>query len=235
MINSVIAWLIAFIVSAAGNKSTDIPEAKETRSAALVRYESIATDVADVVWRNKPLFPGTDGRLQTAALIVSTMRFEGSFRKDVDTGAGKLSKGDHEKSVCLMQIHVGKKRTTPWNFVRDRFAVATDPSREIVQGWNAKELLADRKKCIEAGYRIMSESFHRCSNLPLDGRMRAYVSGSCTKGVTQSHNRIKLAHQWYKMHKPYFDDALAMQILHTKLPTDPFAPVYLTSNPWHRF
>lgn len=185
-----------------------IPEAQETVEQGMARYESIASDVAEVMRTEKPLFKGADGKLRTSALIMSVMLHEGGFRRDVDLGLGAHSKGDHGNSVCLMQLNVGKGRSFAWNVVKDRAPRPADPPSEIQQGWTAKELLADRKKCITAGLRVMRVSFASCGRMPQRDWLRAYASGSCDAGAPESASRMGLAFRWYAANRPAFDDSV---------------------------
>lgn len=203
-----IAWMIAFMVSQAPpGRDIYIPEAKESKEEALARYESIARDIAAVVTEEEPLFRGPQGRLKTASVILSIMRHEGAFRKDVDTGVGKMARGDQGRSVCLMQVNVGKGRTFPWNVVKNKPALPADPAGEVVQGWTGAELLADRKNCIRAGYRIIRVSFGSGGGLPPTEWLRVYASGSREGGSRESRSRMGLALRYFSEHRPSFNDA----------------------------
>jgi len=203
-----VAWIVAFIISSAPpGKQTYVPDAKETKEEAEARYESIAKDIVTVVSEEEPLFRGPMGRIKTASVILSIMRHESGFRKDVDTGVGKLAKGDHGNSVCMMQLNIGKGRTFPWNTVKNRAPTYGDPPDEIVQGWNQTEVLGDRTKCIRAGYRIIKVSFGASSGLPALDWLRVYASGSTDKGSAESRSRMGLALKYFGEHKPDFKDA----------------------------
>lgn len=107
----VIAWIVSLITSVApmGRKQY-IQEATEAVEETEARYNSIAFDAMSVAYdpQEKPLFPGSRGRARTVMVILAASTFESSFRKDVDLGIGKLSKGDSGKSWCLNQIQLGK-------------------------------------------------------------------------------------------------------------------------------
>ncbi len=205
---------MSFIVVAAPvDRPQFIPEAKETSEEATARYQSIADDIASVVWnpQNPPLFKGPEGRAKTAAIMLGIMKFESGFRKDVDLGVGKQSRGDGGRSWCLMQINIGNGRTMPWNIKYQRLPTPNDPKDEVVQGWTGLELVTDRKKCVEAGYRIMKVSFEMCHNLPVGDWLRVYASGSCDGGAKQSQARVNFGVKWFNANKPTFtdDEALA--------------------------
>jgi hypothetical protein len=213
-----IAWIVSFMVAVAPpGRPTYIPEATETRDEAMTRYESIAQDIAEVVWdaNEKPLFQGPNGRARTAALIMSVMLHESSFRKDVDTGIGKMARGDGGKSWCLMQMNIGSGKTIPWNTVKYRFAKPVcppgvtashcDQPDEVFTGFPGTLLVQDRKNCIRSGLRLIHGT--RCGGLPVREWLRAYASGSCEKGSTESQRRMDTAIAWYSTHKPVFTDA----------------------------
>lgn len=202
-----IIWLVSFMVSVAPpDRVHFIDEAKETKEEALLRYESIATDIATVVTTEAPVFKGEDARLKTSSIILSLMFFEGGFRKDVDTGLGKLAKGDNGNSACLMQLNVGKGRTIKWNTKEDRVPRWGDAPEDIHQGWTAEELLSDRKICIAGGLRTIRMSFRACGKLQPSEWLRAYASGSCEKGSKESKSRMNFAFRWYSMNRPDFKD-----------------------------
>lgn len=203
-----IAWLVAFMVAKAPlNRPHYIPEAKESPAETQARYEQIAHDIAEVLKTEKPLFKGPDGKVRTSSVILSIMFHESGFRRDVDLGLGKLARGDHGNSVCMMQINVGKSRTQKWNKVQNRFALPNDPATELEEGSSAAELLADRKKCIRHGLRLIRLSFASCGRMPQKDWLRVYASGSCSGGEKESASRMGVAMSWYKAHKPSFDDS----------------------------
>lgn len=185
-------------------------EAKETPEQAEERYHSIAEDITTVLWSNPSLFAGVDGRLKTASVVASIMFKEGSFRRDVDLGLGGAARGDGGSSWCLMQVKAGSGRTGTWNTAKHRFRQWGDPEGDLVQGWTGEELVQDRKKCIEAGYRIMSTSFSMCRKLPVEAWLRAYASGNCEDdggGAEKSVDRMKIAINWFNRHPPGIHDA----------------------------
>ena len=84
--------------------------AASRRTKRMARYESIARDVAAVAFdeAEEPLFPGPDGRAQTALFMLSIASFESAYRKRRRRRHGR---GDHGHSYCLMQIRVGDGTT----------------------------------------------------------------------------------------------------------------------------
>lgn len=222
--NAIIAWLVSFMVLVAPVTSPQFtPEAKETPEEMQARYESIASDIATFLWNpNHPeraLFSGDDGRGKTASVMMGIMQFESGFRKDVDYGLGHRGVGDGGRSFCLMQIQTGTNRTYAWNTVQNRFAYSNDPPDQVVQGWTGPELVQDRKKCIEAGWRIMKTSFAACRALPVSEWLRMYASGSCDEGSPQSRTRMNAGINWFNRNKPEFSDAAVLLSLSAPPPS----------------
>ena len=202
-----IVWMVAFMTQfSPPGGPTWVAEAKESKTEAEARYEDIAKDIQTVVSEEEPLFKGAYGRIRTASVILSIMFHESGFRKDVDLGLGKLAKGDGGNSVCMMQLNIGKGRTFAWNTKKLRPALPADPPDEVMAGWNQKEISADRKKCIRAGYRIIKISFGAGRSLPMLDWLRVYASGSTTAGSKESQARMGLALKYYAAHKPDFTD-----------------------------
>lgn len=206
-----IAWIVAFIVTQApAGRPQFIPEAKETVPEAEARYESIAKDIAAVVYdpSEAPLFKGPDGRIKTAAVILSIMTHESGFRKDVDLGKGGLSKGDSGQSWCLMQVRLGAASggKTWQRIILDDADGTFHFAFDGKTGLGGEDLVRDRKNCVRAGLHIMRRSFS-CPKLPVLNMLNLYASGSCDKGYEASERRMGLALRWFNGHKPDFDDA----------------------------
>lgn len=208
----VVAWILSFITTAAPvGRPQPVPETPEETKA---RYEAIAWDLADVVYdpMNPSLFEGEDGRSKTAAVLLSIMKHESDFRRDVDLNLGSVSRGDRGRSWCMMQINIGKGQTKPWNYTKGRFAYPKEmDSDDVIQdGWTGEELIQDRRKCILTGLRIAKTSMDACKSLPLEDQLRVYASGSCAKGGRASRARMKGGLSWYAKHTPTFKDADAL-------------------------
>lgn len=188
-----------------------IPEAQETVEDATSRYEDIAKDVAYVVWdpQEKPIFHGSRGRERTATVLLAVITFESAFRKDVDFGVGKMSRGDGGKSWCLNQVNLGKLNTsgsTPNRIVvtiGGRFKI-TDRQDE---GWSGQDLVDDRQKCFHSALAILRSSFASCGNNPIEERLTQYASGHCDQGEEASRIRMGLALRWMGTKLPKFKDA----------------------------
>lgn len=144
---------------------------------ALVRYESIAKDIATVALDESqaPLFAGSDGREKTALLLASIASFESFFRADVDEGRAR---GDHGGSWCLMQIQVGGR---------------------TAEGWTGKDLIGSRSKCLVAGLNRIRESFSMCRALPQHFRLAGYTAGRCVE-EPKAEQRMTRATKWLAAH-----------------------------------
>jgi hypothetical protein len=186
-----------------------IPEARETPEEAQERYESIARDAIEAVYDSseKPLFSGETARFKTLNVLLAVATFESSFRKDVDYGEGKLSRGDGGKSWCLNQLNLGKANAqgkTPTRIEVNigggyRFTTKAD------EGWGGEDLVSDRKKCFHAALAVLRTSFWSCGRSPLQDKLKVYASGSCEKGETESRRRMGLALRWMQR-APVFKD-----------------------------
>lgn len=165
------------------NTSRVLPtEQRETTEEGRARYEAIARDLTAVVFEEetKPLFPGKRGRERTVAVVLAVAQLESGFRKDVDLGAGRLGRGDHGRSWCLMQVQAGTTGTVP-------------SGSAITRGYTGADLVADRKKCFRAGIEMLRQSLSACKDQPLKDRLAVYASGSCDKGLAESRVRMALA------------------------------------------
>jgi hypothetical protein len=151
----------------------------EPQDETTARYESIARDAVAVAYDDteEPVFGGPHGRAETAVLMLSVASLESAFRKTVDDGVGR---GDHGRSYCLMQIHVGDGVTQ--------------------EGWTGPDLIADRTRCFRAALHALRGSFAACRRLPLKDRMSAYASGRCYEGAEVSRVRVGRALDWWGTH-----------------------------------
>lgn len=208
---TIIAWILSFLTShAPAGRPSPYPAARETKEAAEARYESISKDLAEVVFdpNEVPIFDGDDGRVKTLSVLEGIALFEsGGFRKDVDFGLPPHGRGDHGRSVCLMQINVGWGRTPSYNTVQHRYAFPGDPKSEVERGWTATELLKDRKKCFRTGLRMARQSFRACARSHLYNRLAVYTSGSCGRGLIESYKRVHTGLMWLRDNSPGFSDA----------------------------
>lgn len=153
----------------------------ESPEETMARYESIARDVAAVAYdeAEEPLFPGPEGRAQTALFMLSIASYESAYHKTVDQGLGR---GDHGRSYCLMQIRVGDGTTR--------------------EGWTGRQLVTDRTMCFRSALHILHGSFNVCRRLPIEDRMSAYATGHCFENADVSRSRVGRARNWWTTHAP---------------------------------
>jgi hypothetical protein len=131
---------------------------KEPLEQAELRYDSIADDIAAVVSdpEETPLFDGEAGREATGLLLASIAWHESAFRRDVDVCKGTRSKGDHGRSIGLLQLMSG-------------------PNYE---GHKAKEICADRKLAIRLGLHVLQRAKSTCGGPPRRW-LQSYAAGGC--------------------------------------------------------
>lgn len=208
----IVAWIVAFLTAhAPPSRPQFIPEAKETVAEAEARYESIATDLTEVVYDKSepPLFGGKNGRARTISVLESIMLFESGFRRDVDLGVGKYAKGDGGRSWCPMQIQLGVAQAN--GKTQQRIVLHDDGGFHFAfdgtSGLGGEDLVRDRKNCIRAGLHIVRSSFAACSRMPMIHRLNSYTSGRCDAGHDASKTRMGKALLWYGAHVPDFTDA----------------------------
>jgi hypothetical protein len=197
-------------------RGTDRPipaEQRETSEEGRVRYAQIARDLDEVLSApDAPrLFRGSKGKARTAALVLAVAYLESGFRKDVDLGEGKLGRGDHGRSFCLMQIQTGKGAGT---------VPATDP---VVAQWTGNDLVKDRKKCLRAGLAMLAQSLGECRLLKDErDRLSAYTTGTCRDDQSESRVRWGWARRIFALLPPPAPSAAPAPL--TLLPAIPVSP-----------
>ena len=141
------------------------------------RLRATAAAAVRVVEAAAPL-PGLTTEATVRLVLATAIVESAGLLPDVDTG--KL-RGDHGRSVCLMQINVGTGRVA-----------SADPE---VATWRAADLLADRAKCFRAGLEAARWSMRACGAAGLRGAdtLAAYVSGRCQPGFATARHRWYLA------------------------------------------
>ena len=224
-----IKWLTAVITFLAPvDMKHYLPEAMETVDQAKERREQIATAIVNVVWDEdeKPIFSGKFGRARTAMLLVGIAYMESGFRKDIDTGVGKMARGDFGKSWCPMQMNLGKKKVQ-----RDDGTWFEDSAEKTPEGWSGRDLVTDREKCYRAGLHAARGSILKCSvglakkgtrmkkkvdghvvevtleedqmvPLPFGDKLSAYATGSCLYNQAHSRSRIAKSFQLFEKFPP---------------------------------
>jgi len=178
-----IPWLLSVLVSwvPPGRHIEVYPDSWETKEQGIARYTSYAEDLLEVAFdpEEAPLFRGPPwaARLKTALLLAAISLKESGLRKDVDSDTGKLARGDHGRSVCVMQINLGEGKV---------------PLEGELGKWTAKDLvgLDNRKNCFRVGLRMVRRSFKACGGQTVS-KLAGYTSGSCDKGLAKSQERIR--------------------------------------------
>ncbi len=215
-----VAWIIAFLIAKVPPGQPQYGGLIETQQETEIRYESVAEDLAEVIANEPSFYAGDYGLARTATVMLSVAFFESGFSAKVDRG---LLRGDGGRSVCLMQVNVGKGRTSAWNKTTGKWASPADDPADVVLGWNADELIADRKRCFLAAHRLMRSSIASCSRLGALEGLRAYASGTCKDGSDASRRRMSVAVRWFNGHVPSFsnDDILFSKDLLSSLRFSP--------------
>lgn len=179
--NTLSTWIFTVLLSI-------VPPQKAVNESEVdmkARYESIATDMAEVIEKSKPIFNGKDAELRTAALLSSIAFYESGLRKDVDEGNAR---GDSGRSWCLMQINIGNGHV----LVGDA----------EMKSWTGKDLVTDRKKCFAAAIEVVRASMKQCSHLKDGSVLGGYTTGKCIANEKTATSRWNLSQQLIKKY-PY--------------------------------
>jgi len=139
---------------------------------------------------------------------------------DVKPGA----QGTYKK--CEFVPPANSIQSTPSRVVltKDGYELTSDQTR----GYNGQDLIADRGLCFTVGLRILRNSFHACSALPMLERLSAYASGNCADGREASRRRMTAAVRWMSSYPPPADDAQLVRLFTPAVPVPP-APNSLPS------
>ena len=142
-----------------------------------VRLRATARDAVVAVEAAAPL-PGLTREASLRLLLATAVVESAGLLPEVDGGTAR---GDHGRSVCLMQINVGRGHV--------------QSPHPLVASWRAADLLADRSKCFRAGLEAARWSMERCGAMGLRGAdtLAAYVTGRCASGLPTTRHRWFLA------------------------------------------
>lgn len=183
------------------------PDAKESEEDGLSRYNDIVRDAMAVAYdpAEAPLFSNDKiGRAKTLAVMLAIADSEsGGYRKDVDFGTGKLSRGDGGKSWCLMQVQTSKagddgRTQTRIGLKGETYEYFYDKSK----GYGGEDLVANRKTCFRVALHMARESFKACWQSPVEDRLSVYAGGDCTVGRAASRVRVGKAIRWLAQKAP---------------------------------
>jgi len=177
------AWLLSIMLAAVPPGHSSHPEeAKESKEAGRARYEAIAAAVAEASLDEDeaPLFAGDDGRLRTAALLLTISYHESHWRRHVDLGLGPLRYRGGGRYHCMMQILV-KGEETP-------------------EGWTAEELVKSRDKCFRRGLHILQRAKRYCDDAGPRAFLNHYATGRCDRGRKPVAKRWATFDRWLREH-----------------------------------
>jgi len=188
--NTLVTWMVGTMLLA-----SPVNPKFETKQEHKDRMVEIAEDIISVTYdtSESPIIPiGKDPRRLAAMLVFGVARHESSFYYNIDKNKGTNSRGDNGRSYCMMQIQVGKGKTS--------------------QGWSGPDLINDRKKCIKAGYQYMKRSFGACRRHGQLYGLSAYASGSCDKGRSVSKDMVNMGF-YYFYRSPKVEDEQVVEFL----------------------
>lgn len=180
---TIVAWLTSMMLSWIPAYVTDNANAVETRDEMKDRFTEIADDVYDVVKEDGNIFYGNHADIRSMWAILGTSHHETRWAKEVDVWTHEDTHVIKDGAWCLMQIQLGKKKIYLDGENKDYIV---DSNIVTLEGWSGRDLVADRKKCLKVGYRMIKQSFGACRNKPMSLWMAAYASGSCDRGHVRS-------------------------------------------------
>lgn len=156
--SAAVAWILSLLLYAAPPDRLDaMPGWTETPAARAARYQSIAEDVAAVVYAPGAivLYGGPRARAHTAALLVAVAVLESGLAADVDLGPcyrgrdGRSARCDRGRARCILQVHdaraEGNRRECiriALRLMRGSFGLASGMGRD--RGWDAATVAAHR-------------------------------------------------------------------------------------------
>jgi len=184
--NTLIIWMISVMLLI-----SPINPKFESEQEHADRMERIAEDIVSITYdkAEAPIIRiGKDPRRLATMLVFEVAKHESSFYYNIDKNKGYKPRGDNGRSWCLMQIHIGKGKT--------------------FQGWTGPELIADRKKCLKAGYQYMKQSFGACRRYGQAYGLSAYASGSCNKARNISKEMVNMGFYYYYKSPKISDDQI---------------------------
>lgn len=133
-------------------------------------YIDTTRNLSVVLQEEEPLFDGPFGRAKTATVLLALAKWETGFRNELS--------GDGGRSHCMLGIMTG---------IQGR-----------IREGSGQELREDKQRCFRAGLRIARNSLRRCRGL-MRFRLAAYASGSCSRGLEASSQRMRDAMRFWQM------------------------------------
>jgi hypothetical protein len=170
----VVEWLLALALQfAPPSQALRFPGYDETADATRVRYAAIAEDIVFVVQAHEPL-PGLT-RPESAAFVLAMAIGETGLALDADKGP------------CFRGRHLGRN-----------YAARCDGGRavgilQVQLSAGRAEHFADRRKLLAVGLKALRGSLLACWRLPVEERLAAYGSGSCSNDGGKAGSRKRFA------------------------------------------
>jgi len=179
MTKILIVILMQILLSAAPikiNQQLSIGEQQSVLQSETQRYQEISEAIIRVSQNAKPLESNSEfDVIKKIALISAIAVTESNLNKDVQYG---IVRGDKGRSVCLMQMNIGKAKTP--------------------EGWFAEDLTSDLDKCLTAGLRAAKQSIGACSHLKsYVDRLGGYTTGKCSDNEPESRKKMNLMFYYY--------------------------------------
>jgi hypothetical protein len=159
---TLVAWLVSAILS-----WTPMEGKSQERIDQLT---SIAEDIVDVVYDEKPAFHGPHALAHTALLLASIGSLETRFISRIQRGECKHGECDGGQAYCYLQIHTNAG-----------LELLESNPREVVGspgGITGADLLADPRLCMHVGLHMLRYS------------LRAYSTGD--KAFAQARDYLTL-------------------------------------------
>jgi len=167
-------WMVAILcLLAPPGRARSWDHSEETVAEGYARYWDLASDYEEVLSALPPSELAFGSKKRTAAYLLAIGWYESGFSRNADLGIGARSRGDGGRSVCHLQVNLGRGHTP--------------------EGWSAADVLADRTKCIRRGLAILKASLGACASSPVGDRLAVYASGACGRGLDASRVRVHLA------------------------------------------
>lgn len=207
--SQILDWSVKNMTSWIPPGTSNVSGAVESVNDGVIRYNSIASDAISVAYdsREQPLFTGQYARAKTLAVMLSIAGFESGYRKDVDSGVGRFSKGDGGRSWCLMQVQLSRLDPSTGK-TRRRIALKDDLYEFVsVGGFGGEDLVSDRKACFRVALHIIRKSFRACYSNPIEEKLAVYASGKCYRGIPESRSRMNRAILWWNKIQPDISDS----------------------------
>jgi hypothetical protein len=110
---AIVIWLASLLTSLTPNLPLDYSDGRtpdEAMQLAINARFEVATEIAEVVYdeTERPLYVGSMGRAQTAALLATIAALETRLRPRIRMGNCRPDECDHGEASTIFQLHSGK-------------------------------------------------------------------------------------------------------------------------------